>query len=248
MNWVELLEEAEAARSRGLRHQALQYCHRAARCGEQALREAALLQGRILLELGDATAALSGFESVALLERPDPELDCMRGLALFELGLLPEAEAALQNALKSVPEVAGAHYTLGLIAELLGTGEAEAHFRKARQLEPEAYPWRPNFSRTEFAALVRKATDDLPSSVYNWLKMHPLFVEVLPPVEKFGRVEPRVSPLSLAMFIVLPEQELEDTYCGLMLFKRNFERNFEASEDIIVALKRTIVHEVSTLF
>src|SRR5690606_25477836 len=127
-----------------------QLCDRAALSGDDGRYHGALLRGDILLELGDAAAALSAYETVAQLDVPDPELDCARGIALFHLCRLPEAENALRSALRGRPDLPHAWYTLALIAEIRGNGQDPELFRRARMLDPEHYPPLEQMGRGEF--------------------------------------------------------------------------------------------------
>src|SRR5262245_29570273 len=99
-DWESLLDEAASALEEDRHHDALQLCDRAALLGDEARYNAAILRGDILLELGDPSGALSSYETVADPDVQDPDLDCARGMAFFELGRLAEADSALRSALR----------------------------------------------------------------------------------------------------------------------------------------------------
>ena len=156
-----LLTAARDALLAGRSHDALQLCDRAALVCDAGRYGAAMLRGTILLDIGDAAGALSSYDSVADPRVPDAALDCARGIALFELARLAEADNALRSALRGSPELARAHFCLGLIAELAGNNEEAEHFRRARRLEPENYPPQRRVGAEEFQRAVSAAIDGL---------------------------------------------------------------------------------------
>ncbi|MEZ4271437.1 MAG: hypothetical protein R3C68_08390 [Myxococcota bacterium] len=106
----------------------------------------------------------------------DSDVDLARGVALFELARLPEAEKALRSALRGDPELAEAYYTLALVAELSGSGEDVELFRQARRLAPERYPARPQMPRNEFEEIVTAAMSELSDRMQEQLRDIPVMV------------------------------------------------------------------------
>jgi predicted Zn-dependent protease with MMP-like domain len=248
--WEKLLDEAEVALGEQRHHDALQLCDRAALAGDDARYWAALLRGDVLLDMGDPAAALSSFDSAADPDVDDPELDLARGIALFELCRFPEAANALQSAVRGNPDLAEAHYTLGLVAEITSAGDEQSHFRQARRLEPERYPPHPALRRDEFEAIVDEAVAELPDNVRDFLENVPVLIADLPHPDDLTKSEPPLSPLTLGMFVGLPpgEQSVMDAPDeqppAILLFKKNLERAFPERERLIEELRRTVLHEV----
>jgi predicted Zn-dependent protease with MMP-like domain len=248
--WEDLLDEAEAAWQDNRHHDALQACDRAALQGEDARYYAAMMRGDVLLELGDALGALSSFESVAHPDVDDPDVDLSRGVALFELGRLAEADNALRSALRGDNSLAEAHYTLGLIAELLGTGAEAEHFRQARKLDAELYAPRPQLGREEFEAIVEQALAELPPPVANAVSNIPVLVAELPHPDDLRRADPPLSPRSLGLFVGTPPSHVSmldappSEQPTILLFKRNLERACKDREELVREVRLTIIHEI----
>jgi predicted Zn-dependent protease with MMP-like domain len=250
MDWRDLLDRAEDALGEQRHHDALQLCDRAAVHGDDARYYAGFLRGDVLLELGDVAAALSAYESVADPDIPDPELDCARGVALFELSKIPEAEAALRSAIRGAPDLAEAHYTLGLIAELRGSGEADELFRRARRLEPQRYTLPKPMSPAAFDEVVSAALDDLPPMVRDAIANVPVLIEELPDLEELVATQPPLSPSTLGLFVGAPPSSIsvldhvEVEQPAILLFKRNLERAFPDPELLREEIRVTVIHEV----
>jgi len=243
-NWQKLLRKAERALERGRVSEALQLCDQAAFENEESRYSAGLMRGSILLELGDAVGALSAFESLAKPESQDSEVDCARGMALFELARFPEAEAALRSAVRGGPHLAKAFHTLGLIAEFKGTGEEVRWFREARSLEPTRFGHRVQLSNAEFREMVEEAVAELPSDFVEIVEEIPIVVSELPIVNELNQLQPPISPLSLAMMVGAVRVEhgpADDLEPILFLFKRNIERAFPDPEEMKSATRRAII-------
>jgi predicted Zn-dependent protease with MMP-like domain len=250
MDWRELLDEAVELQRDGRFRDALQLCDRAAMSGGEARYFAALMRGDVLLDLGDPLGALSSYDSVAEPSVPDPELDCARGVALFELVRFPEAENALRSALRGDATLAEAHYTLGLIAEILGTGREVEHFRQARRLDPEAYPPHAQLSREAFEAAVEQALLDLPEPVRDATCSTPVLVADVPQLADLTQSQPPLSPTVLGLFVGPMPQETSildppaEQQPTILLFKRNLERACSDRETLVREIRTTVVHEV----
>jgi len=249
--WQILLAEAEQALDEGRHDDALQLCDRAAHRSDEARYHAALLRGDILLDLGDAAGALSSYETVAHPERTDPGLDCARGVALFELGRLPEAENALQSAVTGAPDLAEAHYTLGLIAELLGTGREAGYFRAARRLDKERFRAPTPMSQEAFESAVDEALHGLAAGFVAALEHVPVLVVELPHPDDLRHAEPPLSPLALGMFVGTPPTlagAVMDTpdprQATMVLYKRNLERAAPKRAQLIDEIRRTVAFEL----
>ena len=231
-------------------HDALQLCDRAAQIPGDARYQAALLRGDILLELGDAAGALSSYDSVADPSTPDADLDCARGLALFELARFAEAENALRSALRGNNQLADAHYALGLMAELFGNGQDTEHFRRARRLAPDRFPVTQRRSNEAFQELVEEALEGLPPPVKQAMENIPVLVAEVPHPEDLRQCDPPVSPLAFGMMVGLAPQTgglLVDvdteTQPGLLLFKRNLERACAEREALVEEIRATVLQE-----
>ena len=240
--WEQLLKQAERHLEEGRPGDALQLCDRACFAGDDALYQSALMRGRILLEIGDTSGALSCFDSIASLETKDAEVDCARGTALFELAQFPEAQSALQSAIREDPNLADAHYLLGLIAEFVGSGEEGRWFREAYRIDPERFSPSPQLTNDEFSEVIEEAVSGMDESFQQALEQIPIVVAELPLVNELKHLEPVISPLSLAMVVgTIVDGYVDETVEPvLFLFKRNIERAFRDREGMISATRIAI--------
>jgi len=244
-HWRQLLLKARHSLELGRPGEALQYCDRAALECEEARQTAALVRGAVLLELGDPSGALNCYEAIAIPNQPDPDLDCARGMALFELGHLAEAEAALKSAIHDDPGLAQAHYTLGLLYELSGIPEGMRCFREARRLSPEKFPADCQYTRAEFEELLKEAVAELPEEVAKALEDYPIVVADLPMVDELRQIQPRMSPQSLALVLGTEGSPKGPQKPCLLVFKRNVERAFRDRESAASKVRDTVIREFS---
>ncbi len=250
MDWRQILDRAEDAARDGRYDEALDLCNQAALVNEEARYFAGFLRGDTLLDLGDAAGALSAYDSVADPELIDTDLDCARGVALFELAMLPEAENALRSALRAEADVAEAYYTLGLIIEHTGKGGEEGLFRRARQLDPQRFPPPIHLSNEAFDQIVEEALNELPPRVMEATANIPVLVAELPSLADLRAASPPLSPASLGMFIGAPPSQVsvldpaEAQQPVILLFKRNLERAFPERDQLKEEIQLTVVHEI----
>ncbi|MEM6732059.1 MAG: metallopeptidase family protein [Myxococcota bacterium] len=250
MNWHELLNEAETLWREGRHHDALQIVDRAALESEDSRYHAALLRGDVLLDLGDPLGALSSYESAADPMTPDPDVDAARGIALFELARFPESDNALRSAIRGRPDLAEAHYTLGLLYELLGNGREIEHFRIARRLASDQFPVGPQLGREDFERCIQEAVAELPLTVQKAIESIPVLVQDLPHPEDLQESVPPVSPRCLGLFVGMsPRYEsvldgVSDHQPVILLFKRNLERACDSRDRLVEEIKLTVLHEV----
>ncbi len=249
VSWQTLLEEA---RSLAQEHPlaALQLCDRAALLSADGRYRAALLRGDILLELGDAAGALSCYESVADITKKDSEVDCARGLALFHLARFAESENALRSALRDNPDLAQAHFALGVMAEVAGTGQEIEHFRRARRLDPTRFFSTPKLSNPEFEKVVEEALLSLPAELREKMEEVLVLVAPVPRLEDLVHEEGSLSPLCKATRVALATSyygeidEITPPRPAILLFKRNVERVCR-DRDALVAAVATAVRDAA---
>lgn len=246
-NWRELIDEAELAWRAGDAHAALQFCDRAASVSEDARYLAATVRGNVLLSIGDADGALSSFDSVADPAVADPQLDCLRGVALFEQGRLPEAESALRSVLRSNPNWAEAHFILALIAEITENDQAVEHYRRARRLDPDRFPASLQFTRSEFERAVAKAIEGLPEPVLAVAQNIPILISAVPSLSDLQEISPRLSPRCGGVLVAekpMAQATQDPSPVTLLLFKRNLERNCKTIAAVTNQIRLICLHEI----
>lgn len=248
--WQSLLEDA---RSLAQEHPlaALQLCDRAALLSDAGRHRAALLRGDILLELGDAAGALSCYESIADLSNKDSEVDCARGLALFHLARFAESENALKSALRDDANLPQAHFALGVMAEISGTGQEVEHFRRARRLDPERFPYAPRLSNADFEKAVEEALLGLPEALREVLQEMVVLVAPMPRLDDLRQDDAPLSPLSKATRVALAASyygvvdETTPPRPAILLFKRNIERACRDRLGVVTTIADIVREEVT---
>lgn len=209
------------------------------------------LEGSAHTELADPATALARLDE-ALALAPD-HLDAMleRAFALFELLRFEEARRQLEAALARSPDEPWAHHQLGLLAERRGDrAEADRRFKRARRLDPEAFPAPVTVTRAEFERLAEAALEDVPEAVRRYLANVPITVEDLPADHDLAGAEPPLSPTILGLFRGAPYglKSSSDPWSHLpsaiVLYQRNLERAVASPEELEEQIAVTLIHEV----
>jgi predicted Zn-dependent protease with MMP-like domain len=209
------------------------------------------LEGSALTELGDPVSALARLDE-ALALAPD-HLDAMleRAFSLFELCRFDEARRQLDEVLARSPDEPWAHHQLGLLAERRGDrAEADRRFKRARRLDPAAFPPPVTVSRAEFERLAEAALEDVPEAVRRYLANVPITVEDLPADHDLAGSDPPLSPTILGLFRGAPygQKASADPWSHLpsaiVLYQRNLERAVADREELEEQIAVTLVHEV----
>ncbi len=234
-NWQDILQAAEAALIAGRHNEVIRLCDRAVHGGTAARYRAALLRGQSLLLCGDPAGALNSYESIAHPDHADALVDLARGLALFELVQLPEAEAALCSALRQDPHLGEAYYIRALIAEMHGNPADNELWREARRHAPLLYPAALHRSRTAFEVLIDAAREQLSEVLFNAVMGMPLHICEAPHPHDLHRTSPVTSPHALSMLIA-PEHGGP----AILIFKRTIERTFRTNAEVLVALRDSV--------
>lgn len=247
---------AAAALDEGDPERAAELARRGARAARKEGRpelEADLrwLEGAALAELGDAAGALARLDE-ALALAPD-HLDAMleRAAALFEACRFGEARRQLDEVLARAPDEPWAHHQLGLLAERRGDrAEADRRFRRARRLDPAAFPPPVTVTRAEFERLAERALEDVPEAVRRYLANVPITVEDLPGDDDLLAADPPLSPAILGLFRGAPygQKGSADPWSHLpsaiVLYQRNLERAVADLDELEEQIAITLVHEV----
>ena len=241
--WTSLIREAEKAWAAGYASQALQLCDQAALASPSAIYHAALLRGDVLMSVGDVTGALCCYETAANRDQPDPQVDCARGVALFELCRFPEAEYALQSAIRQKPDLAPAHFSLGLLYEITQPGREVEHFRKARRLDAFFFGPKPQLAHDDFNARIDAALVRLEVEARQNMNRIQLVVQQVPSVLELTNTKVFMSPRTPGLCRPLAQPKPE-----LMIYKRNLERICASPEAMILEIVRVMQEGLRELF
>ena len=216
--------------------------------------EALFLLGEALLELGDPQSAGEAYEQQVEIAGRTPEnpfsIGALTGLAVcrFEMCDIPGAIEAARDAIRLSPELAEAHYTLGLALERVPGRKSEAvnAFSAARGLDPDAYPFPLQLDRRGWDALVAAAREKLPSKLKKFWGGVNFKLEELPDMGELRRNDPPISPTVTGLYDgTPPEDEDEDPWfvkpLAMRLFTGNIARigDRDAAIEEIVAVLRS---------
>lgn len=244
-SYNELMAEAGLLLNRGRLAQALMTCETWRNEGRVSDIDAALVAARVNLDAARPSQALEKILEVADTETDNLQVDLVRGLCLFELVRFPEALATLKSVIRRSPEQSDAQYIVGLIHELERRDDlAQPYFRMARQLNPDEYMPRVDYSKAVFSEILHQAVAGLPEESARALQRFPIVVSDLPNIPDLERLRPRVSPRALAMILGgdASNPVIQRRPC-LMLFKVSIERTFRDVPLMVTGIRRTVIRE-----
>ncbi len=211
--------------------------------------EALFLLGETQLDDADfGGAALAYAHCVDVSEQPAAE--ALSGLAVARLNLcdLPGAIDAARRALVSAPDLAEAHYTLGLALEWSDAHKAEAvqAFATARALAPEQYPYPLRVKKPEWEGLIRKALLLLPEALQDFWADVPVLLLPRPDLDELRASEPPITPTVTGLYQGIPPDDDVDPWEvrpeAIRLFIDNLVRS-PTRPELIEAIARTFDHE-----
>ncbi|MBL4635908.1 MAG: metallopeptidase family protein [Kofleriaceae bacterium] len=209
-----------------------------------------LLEAEALSDLNRPDVALPRVSEAILLS---PELNGATleyALVLFRLLRFDESESALLNVLSEFPGSARAHHHLGLIYERKGReSDAEAHFLRARRLNPKEFFPPISLNEEEFAAEVQRAIADLPAPLRSLLKKTKLQTIALPKRDDLEASSPPFSPTILGLFRGLPlgVESSEPTARVVLLYRKNIARAASTRAELNRQIRKTLRHEIGHL-
>jgi Flp pilus assembly protein TadD len=220
---------------------------------EELTAQFALLSAMAANDMGEATLALERAEEAGEILTDDADVACERAVALFELCRFDEARTAFL-ALRDDPDHgAHAYQHLGLLLERQGKwGEAEASFRRARELGPDEFPTPVLRSEAEFRDTVARAVKALPEDMQKDLKGVPVSTEEIPQDADLRDGDPPLSPTILGLFrgpsLGEPCPTDEKGPCrSVVLYRRNLSRAVTTQQELLEQIRVTLLHEVGHL-
>ena len=198
------------------------------------------------LEVGDVEVAVLAYEKhVRVTEGKDALSLLGLGTARLEICDLEGAANATRDAVNLQPDLAEAHYQLGLALEFLGQGtEALQSFAAARQLAPQAYPFPLELSDTVWQEAIVSGLRTLEPKYQLFWSDIPIHLEPSPDIEAFKKLIPPLSPLSAGLYVGDSQDEeapLERPQ-GLRLFLSNLAKS-PSLEHLIEHIAATLRHE-----
>lgn len=213
--------------------------------------EARFTLAEVLLEMGGAKEAAELYESI-VDEQPDNAAALLGlGVALYEVCEFELSVQALEEALECDPELADAYFHIGLINERKGnTAAAEKAFKRARQIDPEAYPPPLKVSHKDFEKVVTEVLKTMPPRLREALKNVTISVEDFPSEEELKASDPVLSPNVWGLFRGHTHAEetggdiLARLPSEIVMFRTNLSRGVADRAELMDEIRVTLLHEI----
>jgi tetratricopeptide (TPR) repeat protein len=206
----------------------------------------------ILLKV-DALMAKSDYEEAkrAMKMLPDGPFDgpnylFLIGRAWYELGQLDKAAPYIEQAAKTDPQSADAHYYLGLVRDEQGDARAATEaLLRSRALDAMRAP--PSWSPTPeaFASIVKAAIERLDLVLARYVREAEVYVVDLPGAEL---VVDGVDPRSMLVLDTPPIEEGAAPRVRVFVYQRNVERTAGTLEAVDTELSSALEREVTAVF
>jgi predicted Zn-dependent protease with MMP-like domain len=239
------LDEGESARALSLIQAALD---------QEELDDPVLhfLAGVALRELDRPEQAARELRRAVELDPDDAEFRANLAFALFSSCRFEEAESEARRAIESDDALPDAHCALALVLERAQSTRpsAEVAFRRAAELDPDAYPAPRRLSADAFEGQLRMASELLPERFGRLLDEVVVTVEDLPSDEILRSESVPLDPELFGLFVGVPLTERTSFSPGgelpprVLVFQRNLERLFPDEEQLVEEIARTLYHEL----
>lgn len=209
--------------------------------------EGLLLLGDALLELGDYELALRTFQQRVGIDGGDVDSLLGLGIAAFHVCDLQLSIETTREVIRVEPELAEAHYYLGLALERIPGRSSESlnELMAAYQLSPKRFPLPRDLTQADWQELVAGAVARLPEKLHGFYSDLPFTIEDLPDLDELRRHDPPLPPTIAAMHTGEPPEDqdpFEHRPEMIRLFARNLARA-PTPEDLIDQLKQALLDE-----
>lgn len=205
------------------------------------------LLGESSLELGDFEGALLAYERH--LELTEPRAESLLGLAIAQFNTcdLDGCIETSRQVIDRAPDLAEAHYYLGLALEHLeGTqSEALSELAAANQLDPVAFPFPLQIELGAWQDLIQRALVLLPQSLRTFWTDLPILLIDRPDLDELVEGDAPITPTVTGLYQGTPPEEGDPWVQrpeALRLYTGNLARS-PSEEHLIDALARTFEHE-----
>ena len=212
-----------------------------------------LVAGMAENDLGRSHLALPHLDRAVAVLKNDADAAYERGVALYELSRLSEAERAFERVLMLAPGDAWALHQLGLVAERRGDRKrADGLLARARKIDPEDFPPEVAVDEETFRREVRDAIAALPEDEKRALAAVPVEISDLPDADDLLAVDPPLSPSILGLFRGPSDSEpctAEDgPRCrAIVFYRRNLVRFARDRKELENQVRVTLLHELGHL-
>lgn len=205
-----------------------------------------LLEGQALSDLGRARLALGVLDEAITLTDSD-QARYERGLVLFDLCRLKEAQTTFSDLTRRMPDDAWSHHQLGLVLEMLGDGNAEKELATARKLAPADFPEPLPVSKSQFQKMVAEEVTALSPTDRDDLRKVRLELTDLPAIEDLAVDEPTLSPTIVGLYRGLPAGVPDSEPRSIVLYRKNLLRIVSTQEELRDQVRTTLLHELGHL-
>lgn len=203
-----------------------------------------LLEGQALSDLGRASQALAVLEEAITLTDSD-QARYERGLVLFDLCRLKEAQTTFAELTKRSPDDAWSHHQLGLVVEMLGdVAQAEKEFAAARKLAPMDFPMPLPVSANQFRLLVAQEVAALSQTDRDDLQKVRLELADLPSIDDLTADQPTLSPTIVGLYRGLPAGVPDSEPRSIVLYRKNLLRIVASHDELRTQVRTTLLHEL----
>jgi tetratricopeptide (TPR) repeat protein len=213
----------------------------------------ALVAGMAENDLGRSHLAIRHLDRAVAVLKDDADAAYERGIALYELSRLAEAEHAFERTLALAPGDAWALHQLGLVAERRGDRKrAESLLARARAASPQDFPPEVAVDEESFQGEVRAAIASLPAEEKRALAEVPVEVAELPDAEDLLAVDPPLSPSILGLFRGPSDSEPCSAEDGprcraIVFYRKNLIRFARDQKELERQVRVTLLHELGHL-
>ncbi len=203
-----------------------------------------LLEGQALSDLGRAGQALSVLdEAIAVSDSDQARYE--RGLVLFDLCRLKEAQTTFAELTRRAPDDAWSHHQLGLTLEMLGDGPgAEREFAAARKIAPSEFVAPLPVNPSQFRSLVAQEVAALSATDREDLRKVRLELADLPALEDLTADKPTLSPTIVGLFRGLPAGIPDSEPRSIVLYRKNLLRIVSTNDELRAQVRTTLLHEL----
>lgn len=216
---------------------------------KEEIADCLLLRVDALLGKGDIEEAKKNMARLPDPPFENPSYVFLIGRAYYELGETDKALPFIEEAVRSDPQHADAHYYLGLIRDDGGDarGAVEAFLRsRALDLTRPAPAWAP--SPDAFAQLVRRVIQGLDALLGRWVRDADVFIVDVPGAEL---VVDGVDPRAIVILDARPPGDDGDAGAPptrLFIYQRNVERGAGSVAALEAELSAALEREITAVF
>ncbi|MEM6930325.1 MAG: tetratricopeptide repeat protein [Myxococcota bacterium] len=209
--------------------------------------DALFLLGEALLELGDYELAMTTFQQRVALDGGDVDSLLGLGIAAFQTCDLQLSIETTREVIRLEPELAEAHYYLGLARERV-SGQSRASLTElmaAYQLSPKRFPLPRDLSHADWQDLVAGAVARLPEKLHAFYSNLPFTIEDLPELDELRAHDPPLPPTIAALHTGEPTEgkdAWEHRPESIRLFARNLARA-PTPDELIDVLRQALLDE-----